>query len=143
MAIPDPIGALIAYLKADTDITTLAGTRVFAPEMHATEVKNQPRQALVLSQSGGGGLGPGRSSLIEVEVFRLDVRAYGATHLEAMTLSLAAHSRLKTMIRTVQSNTLLHNATISGGPLSLREPILDWPLVLRVYDIMVAELATA
>lgn len=139
MSIPDPIAALVAYLRADPDTTSLTGGRIFGQELPETEAGPMPRACLVLTDAGGAPLGPGANDAVPVSVTRVDVRAYGATPQEAKAVSLAAHAALKGLRRAVVGQALLHSATVAGGPNYLRDPDTAWPFVLSTYQVLAAE----
>lgn len=141
MAIPNPLEALVVFLKADAAVAALVDTRVYGAELPPSEATAQPRKCVVVTASGGGGAGPGDRSYMRVARIRFDVKAYAETPYAAWEVHLATLDALKHMERSVNNATLLHNATISGGPNQLRDPDLDWPLVFSVYELTVAEVA--
>ena len=48
---------------------------------------------------------------------------------------------LKFLRRKVAASTVVHGVTVSGGPLTLRDPDTDWPYKLMVYDVNATEFA--
>jgi hypothetical protein len=143
MAIPDPLATLRTILGLDTAIVALAATRIFVGELPETEAAAQPRAAVLL-QYAGGSPEPGR---LAVGRPRVDARSYGRTPLEAQTLSWAVHDALKNLTRRVAAasgsgtRALIHAATPNGGPTLLRDADGQWPMVLRTYELLVAEVA--
>lgn len=141
MSIPDPLAALIAYLKADADVTAAVGTRVFGGELPPGETKSMPRKAIVIRPSGGPQtFGGGYQQYGEL---RLDFFAYGETPLEAFNVWRALHPALKQMRRNRQSTTLLHWAQPSGSPIALRDPDTDWSYNFSSWVVLAAEVAAA
>lgn len=138
MAAPDPIAALVAFLKADADVAALAGTRVFAGELPRTENTAMPRQAVVLGPAGGGALGGGYQRYGDG---RVDAYCYGATPRESWVLYLAVHVALKQLRREVHSGVLLHWARPSAGGATGRDPETDWPLTLSSWQVLASEVA--
>ena len=76
-AVADPIGALVAFLLADSDVAAIAGTRGYGGELPPAEAKRMPRAAFVFRASGGTSLTSG--SFVEADAQRLDLYAYGPT----------------------------------------------------------------
>jgi len=141
MPIPDPLVAVRSYLVANAGVSALAGTRVFVAELPSAEADSMPRGAVVLSAAGGAQSGPGARSHVEAGTTRIDVRCYGSSHVEASALHYAVLTALKAIGRTFVDGTLLHSCVVEGGPFSLREPDVDWPLVLSTYSLLAAEVA--
>jgi len=141
MAIPNPLEAVVDFLLNDAGVVDLVSTRVYFAELPRADTKLAPRAAVVVSASGGGGTGAGDRSFIPLTKMRMDVRAYAATPYACWAIHLAVLDALKNLSRAVETATLLHCATVTGGPLQLRDGDLDWPLVLSVYDVIVAEVA--
>jgi hypothetical protein len=52
-AMTDPIGALVAHLTADPQVSALVADRVFGGELPAEETQAMPRKAIVVRSSGG------------------------------------------------------------------------------------------
>lgn len=140
MSVPDPIGALVAFLKADADVAGEVGTRVFGGELPRGETASMPRKAIVLTPSGGGFIGSGYQEYGDI---RVDLHCYGETPKEANDVWRAVHPALKQLRRALQGPCLLHWARPAGGPLTLRDPDADWPFTLATYQILVAEVAAA
>ena len=134
----NPLAAIVALLRADTDVAALVGTRVFGGELPQSQASAMPRHAVVLTLSGGGSLGPGANSYVPWTVNRMDMRCYGRDPLEAWTLYEAVDAVMRNLRRETSASTLIHDATISGGPISNRDNDTDWPYVLSVYDVSAA-----
>lgn len=134
---PDPIVALVSYLKSIQDVSNLAGPRVYGAEMPDSVNAVMPKKVVVLRRAGGGTLLEG--GYLRVGDFRLDVRCYGETPFEAARLSLVVQEALKQMRRNVQGSALLHWANPSGGALSLRDPDAEWPLEFSSWQVLSSE----
>ena len=142
MAEADPMAAVRSILLADSGVTGQVSTRVYGDELPGSQNQQMPRKCVVLSYSGGGSLGPGARSYVPWGVTRMDVRSYGATPYEASQVRNAVHMVLKFLRRTVAASTVVHGVTVSGGPLTLRDPDTGWPHKLMVYDVNAIEFAT-
>ena len=68
----DPIGALIAYLKTQSNVTDHTSTRIFGQELPRSEVSNMPRKCVVIASAGGVRGHIGATTYREV---RIDVMA--------------------------------------------------------------------
>ena len=141
MAIPNPITAIITFLKADSTLTALVGTKVFGAELPDTETENMPQLCVVIAPAGGGG--PGANSNLSFMSLRLDLKCYGTTPLTAWSVYLAVRDAMKGLEGSVKDTVLLYDASIEGGPINLRDADLDWPLVLGTFNLRVSETAVA
>lgn len=149
MAIPDPMAALRSHLVADATVNSLTSGRVYVDTMPRDDAGVMPRGAVVIRAAGG----PLDRGTLAVHRIRVDVRCYGnsagAVHPytdavpASMALWLAVFDSLKRLNRSKQSTALLHSATPSGGPVSLREPEADWPFVFGSFEVNAAEVAAA
>lgn len=139
MSRPNPIAAIIDYLKADAGLSSLVNDRVYGMELPAADVQLMPRKCIVIQSAGG----PGSSDYTHYGGTRIDVRCYGETSSVAYTVYLAAAEALKQMERNVQDNTLLHNAIDGGGPSFLREPGLGWPFILSSWILNASEVSVS
>ena len=137
--IQDHVTAVVEYLKADGDIVALVGTRVFGIELPETETDNMPRKAIVVKQSGGDG----SRGYLEHSTPRMDVFCYGETPYQARTVRREVYDVLKQLIRTVTDSTLIHSISPEGGPLDLRDPDTQWPVVFESYQVFAAEVVAA
>lgn len=141
MAEPDPVAALVAFLRADTGIAALVGTRVFGGELDEAETKLMPRAAIVVD-TGGGTQSIG-SAYQEYGDARYDLRCYAKLPHSADALYRVAHRALKQMTRQKRAGVLLHWARPAGGPISLRDGDTDWPYVFASYQVLAAEVSVA
>lgn len=133
---PDPILALMAQLTDDSDVVSLAGTRIYG-EMPESDAALMPRPSLVIRHAGSSNsFGNG---WCEYGDLRFDVVAYGDTTYTAGALWRAVHRCLKGMAREVREGTLLHWARPAGGPTSLYDPDTQWPFVLSTWQVLLSE----
>jgi len=140
----DVLAGLIEFLLADSALYALAEQRVFGAEVPASEAGKMPRQAVVARFAGGGASAPGASDWTEHCNFRVDFFCYGETPIKAEEVRRAVHTAIKNLARYVTGgDVLLHSATLSGGPIFLRDPDTDWPLVFESWLLYAAECAVA
>ncbi len=128
----DIIAALVAVLKADGAVAALVGTRVFGIELPASEAADMPRQAVVLSPSGGSSLAAG--SFIEHDTQRVDAFCYGETLFIAETLRRAVSDAFRALRRGKTGTTLIHWVKPAGGWTSQRDTDADWPRAFQSFQ---------
>lgn len=137
MSETDPVLAVIAKLKADVGIAALVGARVFGDEIPEGETASMPRKCIVVEPAGGTqSFGGGYQNFGDE---RLDIRCYAETPYQAGVLQRLVHTAMKHMTREVHEGTLLHWATRSAGPLSLRDPDANWPFRFESYQVLYGE----
>jgi hypothetical protein len=137
VAEPDPLAALVSFLRADEAIAERLGSRVFAGELPREENDQMPRMAIVLNPAGGGLIGNGYQAYGDK---RIDVDCYGQTKRESWLLYLDLHAALKGLRRAVHEEVLLHWARLSSGGRALRDPRTDWPLTISSWQILASEI---
>jgi len=133
MTTVDPISTTADLLAIAT------GVPAFGHELPDDQDDLMPRKCVVVSGAGG----PGAGGFLPLGRQRLDIRSYGATHADAMDVAVAAHDYLKGLRRTTAGVVVLHGFEPSSGFLTLREPEVRWPLVLRSYIGLYDERAVA
>ena len=136
----DPIGALVAWLRAAVPLGELVEGRVYGGELPREQVGAMPRPAVVLRPAGGGLFG---RAYQEVGDVRVDVDCYGSVPLEAWQVYLAAYEALKHLRREVVVGVLLHCATPSSKGVLARDPDTNWPVCLSSYQLLAAEVPAA
>lgn len=139
MTIPDPMKAVRTAALADAEVIAQVGTRLFIPELPRTEAASMPRKCIVLSPSGG----PGNDSVQPLGYTRFDARCYGASHVDAYAVYQAFREWAREQAQARAGGALIYHVTIESGPIYTREPDVDWPMVLGVYQVMASELAAA
>lgn len=133
--IQDGLGAVIAYLKAQSDISALLSTRVFGMELPEDEAVSMPRKAIVIRLAGG----IGEDSYADTFKLRLDFFNYGETTFAARKTWRTLKPILRDMERNITSATMLYNALHSAGPVQFRDPDGKWPVVLDTWVISMQE----
>lgn len=127
---PDPVAAVVAYLKSATALT------VFGGELPARETHTMPRSVVVVSPAGGGLLGTGTAAYGDL---RLDVDCYGQTPHDAWSTYLAVHAALKGLTRQTYAETLLHWARSSSRGTLARDPDTGWPIAVSSWQVLAGE----
>jgi len=140
---PDPVEAIVAFLAADATVAALVNSRVYGVELPQSQIQSMPRKSIVVRRSGGGGLSAGDRSRVGLSLPRMDVFSYGETPYQASRVDLAAYGALKQMVANNQGACRLLDTQLAGGPIDLREPDTQWPLVFRSYLVAAAEVAVS
>ena len=141
----DYLSALRGYLMAQAGVTNLFlddSGAVKIPEIYVLGipsdeawVKAMPFKCVVLVPVGGSpNPGLGFTSRANVEAV-----CYGESDFEAYRLERAVSEALKTLSREVIGGVLLHNATLSGGPIQARDPETLWPAMRRQFTLRADE----
>ena len=133
--IQDGLGALITYLRAQSDISTLLGNRVYGLELLALDADEMPRKAIVLNHAGG----VGENSYADIFKLRIDFFCYGETPYEAQETWRTLRPILRDMERNTAASTVLYNAQHSAGPVYLRSQDTEWPLIIDTWLIAMQE----
>ena len=131
----DPIVALVALFKADATISTLLGTRVFGAILPRAEADNQPRKAIVIRYAGG----IGESSYRDISKYRLDIKYYGETEIEASKAFLTGKTILRDIEKQVVSSTFIYSAEHSAGPFPFTDNDGKWPNIIDTWLIKVQD----
>ncbi len=117
MTLPtDPLATLLDYLRADADLATLVGSRIYGLDRPV----DQSGAALTVSLDGG----TPRPDLPIADV-RAELRCWGGTGPDgperATSIWRAVHAAVNIAYQAVGPATLLW-AVESGGPTLLRDP---------------------
>ena len=129
----DIIGALVTFLKTDSDVTDLVGDRVFGIELPGSEATSMPRKAVVLSPSGGVSLAAG--SYMNHDTQRVDAFSFGETLFEADRVRRAVFDAFRVRRRGVTGTTLIHWIESAGGWVSQRDADEDWPRSWQSFQV--------
>ena len=139
MSEPDPIGALVALLKADAGVAALVGVRVFGGELPQAEAESMPRKGVILRLSGG--VNP-VGGYVEATAERVDAISWGETSYEADQVSRAVRGaliRLRRQVVTVSgTGVLIHSAEQAGGRISVRDQETNWPAITQAFQVLYA-----
>ncbi len=128
--------ALRLFLLADSGVSGLVETRVFAVDLPAAEAASMPRQCVVVKPSGGPPFQPG--SYIDHALQTLDLFSYGETSFEADLVRDAVGSALRLLRRGTIGTTLIHWVQPAGGWASNRDPDADWPMGFQSFQAFYA-----
>ena len=140
--ITDVRAAIVAILKADADVATEVGIRVFGDELPRSETDSMAQKCVVVAPAGGPS--PGFSAgTLPIEVQRLDVFCYAETLYGAEEVRRAVYGALKGIKRITSANVLVHWVRPAGGAVSNRDPVSDWPVCWNSWQVMSDERATA
>lgn len=142
MVTPNPIVALVTFLKADSPLAAIVGTDIYGAELPNSVTESMPKSVVVISPVGSPP-GPGANSNLSFMSLRLDLKCYGATPLTAWDAYLAVRAAMKGLEGSVKDTVLLYDASIEAGPIQLRDADLEWPLVLGTFNLRVSETAVA
>lgn len=135
--IPDAISALIAHLKADANVAARVGVKVYGNELPRSENVNMPQSCIVLRYAGARQ----QTGRLPIGDYRIDIRSYGATPFESARVYRAVHTAMKqSLLRKAYGTQLLHSASQESGPLSLREPDVEWPFLFSAWIVKAAEI---
>lgn len=137
---PDPISALVTYLKTDTDLAALVGTDVFDREVPQAQRTDMPKAMLVVNPIGGST----DASFHRLGLIDVDLLAYGAVPYLAGQVARAAHQALKHMAQNEFSadngSVQIKNAVKLAGPISLRDADTRWPIEMYTFRITASEI---
>lgn len=136
MTAPDLLTAVRRFLLSNAGVAGHVGTRVWGEEVPQSETDNMPRKGVLIRRAGGYVLGVG---YIEIGDPRFDIYAYGGSPFDAGQVFQSLYIPLKQMRRNIQGPALLHWARPAGGPVAMRDPDTEWPMVLSVWQILGAE----
>lgn len=141
----DVLAALVQLLKDDSAIDAYTDGRVWGVELDRAEVGNMPRKNIVVTPSGNAGSG-GDASYAQISRGRFDFRCYGEDSYEAGVLGRVVWSFLKAIrpqtVQLIDGGVYVHNATVSGGPISMVDPDADWPFHWQSWGVHAAEVAS-
>lgn len=141
MAQPSPVRAVVAYLRSVPAVSALAGTRVFAEQLPASESTAMPRAAVVVASAGGGLMG-------HAQLYgdrRLAILCYGSSPAKSRDLHEEVRAAMKDLLRrkVSDSNTsavLLHWARISSDGTTGRESDTDWPVTGSSWQVLASDI---
>lgn len=124
-------------LLSSSEVSTAAGGRIYAGELPAAQAASMPRRAIVVTPSGGVGLGSrDYSDLVEP---RVDIKCYGATSVEAEDVHKVVRKFLRQLRPTVAAGILVHRVVVESHGSYLRDGPAEWPMYLSVYDVAMGE----
>ena len=137
--IQDGLGALVSYLKAQSAISALIGTRVYGLEVPKADATAMPRKCIVINNAGG----IGQASDLDVYQWRLDFKCYGETAFEAVKVWRTLRTELRDLDKNVTDSTVLYNALHSAGPFSFQDQPTEWPVTLDTWLVKIQDTVVA
>lgn len=137
----DIVEAIRMVLLADATILELTSGRVFDTELPVNEDPHMPRKC-VLVRAAGGSNGLGRGTL-QINDTRFNILSYGETRHLAATVDTAVYDVLKPLSPSVWASTYLHWCKSASGPIPQRDPDLQWPYVVRSWEVLASDITVA
>jgi hypothetical protein len=131
VSIPDPIAEIRTLLLADTDVASLAGTRVYGDDIAEGDQGSMPQATVVLREAGG----PGRLGFTLYRRTRIDTLCYGKSLSESAQLHRYVREVLETMNRPTGT---LFTAEVSSDGRNGRDPDTQRSLCIASYLVMSA-----
>lgn len=124
LALPDLKGAVIAHLRASSEIAALTSTRISARLQDSWPLPDYA----ILVQGPRGGLGDLDAGLYAE---RLDLRCFGPDNRTANLLWRTVNAYLLPPLRDravgfKQANTIVHTIQAEGGPIEFEDPETTW-----------------
>lgn len=136
--IASPLAALVTWLAGRPELHTLVEGRVYGAELPPGAAASMPRKA-VLCRYAGMGTGPGARDYVRRGSARVDLWCYGETPYEAERVRLVAYAALKELERALVGTTLIFPVVKLAGPIPIRDPDTDWPIVVDTYQLATGE----
>jgi hypothetical protein len=124
----DVIQAVIDILSSDTGdlgVATLTQGRIYDSALAESEDFSMPDYAVVLRFGGG----PGAPFQLQLRDRRVNILCYGPSDSTAEVLHEAVEARLRAQGPQVQAGTYLHWINPATGPISMKDPVTEWPYV--------------
>ncbi len=131
----DVLSALRTYLVAQATLTAVLANAAYVygpPGFPDSVVSSMPCQLITFLQSGGmphGFQTPLTSA-------RVELRCYGATHIEASEVERTLASVLDKQNNTVIGSNCMFSASKSTEASFMTDPETDWPFVFIVYNLI-------
>ena len=128
MTIPDPIGDLVALLKADAGVTAIT-SRVFSGGLSQAQQASMPEATVVVKPAGG----PGRPKLMLIRRTIVDTVIYGNDLKTAWQLHLAVREALETL--RVPTGSVKTIEMASDAALAV-DQMTQWPTCYASYHVL-------
>ena len=133
VALPDILGAIVARLRAVTEITALTSTRISPVRQESWNP--MPRHAIWVD--GPKGMGPFGSDNLPLETVRVDLNCFGSTDYEAGRLWRTMHSAIcpyqGAATQFVAAGVRVSNVQRESGPIRFTDSDTGWPCVIGGY----------
>lgn len=137
--VPDYVGALITYLRAQSDVTDLVPAERITGRL--PDAEGMPRFHITFQKTGGGG----NDRYVPLMRPRVDMRCYASTPYEAMRLWRTVHPFLVPQDRNLgfrAADCLVTDVNAELNPIGDVEPDTGWPRVFCSYRLTVMEVPT-
>ena len=133
----DPLETVIAYLKWANQSSILSTSQIASKDRYG-ESWAIPSAGVVVNLDGGT-----PEIYLPVQTVRLEVRCYGATRPEAMSLLMEivalSRSTLRTAVITSSGNGLLYYLNQDSGPSMLYDSELGMDFALMFFEASICE----
>ena len=131
----DVMEALRNWIAAQTEVSTLVGTRVFVNRIPRATIEAEdtfhPKKILVLRQAGGAP----KADLLCTDDSTITVLCYGESDLEADSVRRAVWEKFVNLSRVRQNTVLFYHINPIGGAVPNVEPDLVWPAVAQNFSL--------
>lgn len=142
MSMPDVLGAVVAYLRGESDIATEVGARVYGDALPAS-LSGQTVPKSIAVRMAGSGFDQFDRTFVPIGSTLFEIRCYGPTALDAAQVYYAVQPAMRRLKRHYEGDCLIHAATPVSKGTSLREPDTRWFFVRATYSVLAAEEAAA
>jgi len=131
----DVMKALRNWIAAQTEVSTLVGTRVFVNRIPRGTIEAEdtfhPKKMLVLRQAGGAL----KADLLCTDDSIITVLCYGESDLEADSVRRAVWEKFVNLSRVRQDTVLLYHINPTGGAVPLVDPDIVWLAVAQNFSL--------
>ena len=137
----DVISNLRTCLVAQATLTAVLADAAYVygpPGFPDSVVSSMPCQLITYLQSGGMPHG----FQVPLTSARIELRCYGATHIEASEVERTLASVLDKQLNQAIGSNCLFSAYKVTEPQFLTEPDTDWPYVWVVYNLIFSQVVT-
>jgi len=131
----DVIASLRTYLVAQATLTAALSNAAYVygpPGFPDSVVSSMPCRIITFLQSGG----VPRGFQTPLTNARIELRCYGATHIEASTVERTLASVLDKQNNSAIGSNCLFSSSKATEASFLVDPSTDWPFVFVVYDLI-------
>lgn len=132
----DVVGAVMAILNADTQVSTLTQGRVYDTEIPEAQDSLMSQKLVVVRFAGG----PGTPLTLQISDRRVNLLCYGETPHLAQTVYYASEEALNNVGHTIRASTYIHWCNLSTGPIPLRDADVQWPYVVSSWMVRASDL---
>jgi len=123
----DILENILDYIKADSDVTDLVDTRVYAGDLNRSIIEEMPKKAVVIQITGGEDK-RGKKPIVRL---RMEIWNFGETYYIAGQVDRAVFNAFDSLQREWVNDYLLHSAIMNAGYRQMRFGQSGWPFVIR------------